>query len=133
MRLVSLTTGLLMEAASFVTSVSGFGFIQPNYVAIGFLMGIVFIFAEFNFLDEGPGGSLGVVAFGVFAYLYGIFTNVLGFWIGGGGGLVQDNPMRFVLCLVIGFVLEVFAEPAIMKGLGMTPTSVLDVMVNHGK
>ena len=133
MRLVSLIIGLLMEAASFFTSVSGFGFIMPNYVAVGFLMGIVLILAEFNFLDEGSQGSIGVVSFGLFAYAYGIFTNVLGFWIGGGGGMVQDNPMRFALCVVIGFVLEVFAEPAVMKGLGMTPTSVLDVIVNFGK
>jgi len=82
---------------------------------------------------RGQSGSLGVVSFGVFAYLYGIFTNILGFWLGGGGGMVQDNLMRFALCLVIGFVLEVFAEPAIMKGLGMTPTSLLDVLVNFGK
>ena len=106
---------------------------MPNYVAVGFLMGIVLILAEFNFLDEGSQGSIGVVSFGLFAYAYGIFTNVLGFWIGGGGGMVQDNPMRFALCVVIGFVLEVFAEPAVMKGLGMTPTSVLDVIVNFGK
>lgn len=125
LRILSIAAGVVMLFLSVLFSANGLGFTSDNRfaVAVGWLIGITFTIIEFVFNEEGVNHSMMIVIMGVFCYIYGVTTNVLGLFAWSGAAnmdaivtMVSDNPLKAIIPILLGFIFELGAEPLILWG-----------------
>jgi hypothetical protein len=90
---------------------------MPHYIWMGYALGIAVTVLELVFAEEGMKHTLTISAVGLLAYVYGIFTNIIGIWVAQGSPDPSQNPGVLLFPAILGFFLEVTPEPLILWGL----------------
>jgi len=110
-------------------SKNGFGFSVPAYAWIGYILGVGVTVIELVFNNDGKKHTLTLYAAGVLAYMYGVYTNIVGFWLAQGSPILGDDPLvaagKLALPVGIGLFLEIVPEPLFLWGLGKDGGDVL--------
>ena len=112
-------------------SQDGFGVEIPTMAWMGWLFAAFIIVVEMIWNTEGFHHNPTINMAGMVAYTYGITTNVIGIMHIQGITLdaVWANPLKLGVPLVIGFFLEVVAEPILVWSLvGVSEDDLLSHM-----
>ena len=84
---------------------------------------------ELVFNNDGKKHTLTLFAAGVGAYLYGVYTNIVGFWLAQGSPPLGDDPLvalgRLLLPVGFGLFIEIVPEPLFLWGIGKDGGDVL--------
>jgi hypothetical protein len=123
-KILAILTGLALMFVSMYFSNLGFGFgmDDKNLGTIGVVLAIAITVIElvFNGQLQYNKQNFTIYAIGLFAYLYGISTNVMGFWSAQHvviNSLSDIGTMRAIFGLLLGLFLEIAPEPLIVYGL----------------
>lgn len=100
-------------------SQQGFSLDAPKSQWIGWILAGVVTAVELVFNSRTQKLSLTLITVGILCYLYGVWTNVVGFWS------YQNPGMTFpwlhstaILSWFVGCILEILPEPLLMWGIG---------------
>lgn len=105
---------LVLWGLSIKFSVSGFGAgIDDKEIWIGWLLGFSITVIQLVWNGIKGRANLTLWVLGLSAYLYGIYTNVMGImvWRGDTFQTLSDNPLVIVFPLILGLFLEIAPEP----------------------
>lgn len=140
LRTLSLLAGIVFLFLSIMFSANGLGFSVENRFAvlIGWIIGITFTVVEFVFNEEGvKHTSIMIILMGIFCYIYGIYTNIVGLLAWSGipdidamATTVEQNPLKLVIPIVLALIFELGAEPLILWGLTGTGKDFLNGIMN---
>lgn len=110
-------------------SKNGFGFNVPNLAWIGYVLGVGVTIIELVFNNDGKKHTLTLFIAGILAYLYGVYTNVVGFWLAQGSPPLGDDPLfalgKLLLPIGFGLFIEIVPEPLFLWGIGKDGGDVL--------
>ena len=109
---------LICWVLSVYFSYLGFGVNNTQLLWIGWIMALVVTIVELAFNTPMHKLPLTLAVIGIICYIYGIYTNITGFWS-------LQNPgvpfvwfqMQSLMPIIIGFVMEVLPEPLFMWGM----------------
>lgn len=116
-RIFSVITAISLWFLSLRFSVEGFSIQVPNLVWAGWVLGLAITVIELIFTSQGRGKNSTLIVLGIFAYAYGIWSNVVGIYASRGAtsdGLINTNMLFSV---ILGIVLEIAPEPLFLWGL----------------
>jgi hypothetical protein len=117
LRWIAAATAIGMWALSVKFSKDGFNFTVPDMAWAGTLLALFVTAIQLVWNKEGANGNLTLMAVGVAAYLYGIYTNVMGIMSAQGLTDVSSQPLSMVFPLILGIFLEITPEPLLVWGL----------------
>lgn len=127
LRILALASGVIFLFLSIMFSANGLGFAVENKFAmlVGWVIGITFTVVEFVFNEEGTKhNSIMIIMMGIFCYIYGIYTNIVGLFAWSGIpnydallATIEQNPLKLFLPLILSLIFELGAEPLILWGL----------------
>lgn len=117
-KIAAIITAIALWWLSIRFSVAGFNIQVPDLVWAGWVLGIAVTVIELIFTSENRGRNKTLVALGILAYAYGIWSNAVGIYAARGGG--EGLNVVLVTSLGLGLLLEIAPEPlfiwAIMGG-----------------
>lgn len=117
LRWIAAATAIGMWALSVKFSKDGFDFTVPDMAWAGTLLALFVTAIQLVWNKEGANGNLTLMAVGVAAYLYGIYTNVTGIMAAQGITDITSQPMSMLFPLILGIFLEITPEPLLVWGL----------------
>ncbi len=103
--------GILMLAASIVFSREGFGFEDGQYWWVGWVMALAATGSQFMITSKYTELNLGIVALGLTAYAYSMYTNILGI-------LDLQEVVNKPLAVGAGIFLDIYPEMALAWAMG---------------
>jgi hypothetical protein len=127
---LAIVMGAAAWAVSIYFSQAGFRLTEPNAAWIGWFLGFFITTLElvFNGKEEK---SMTLYAAGLLCYLYGIWTNVIGFYA------FQHPDTAFVplsqtalMSWFVGLILEILPEPLFVWGMGELGEGIADRVLN---
>ncbi len=119
-RWVSIIISLVLLLLSIKFSIAGFGDgVNQKDQWIGIVLAITVNGIELVWNGMGSKTNLTLWAAGMLAYLYGIYTNVVGifFWQGHNFEQGMAQPWLFIFPIIVGLFLEIVPEPLFIWGL----------------
>jgi hypothetical protein len=122
-KILAFVTSMLLVGISIWFSQKGFGAEATGYIWLGWLLGGVVTVIELVFNTSIKKLSITLIAGGVLAYSYGMYTNVIGIHEILGGSWVFN--------VVIGLFIEVIPEPLFAWSIGVYDGG--DVLGNIGE
>lgn len=96
----------------------GFSLDAPNSQWLGWVLAGIITVVELVFNSKTQKLSLTLIGVGILCYLYGIWTNVTGFWAYQNPGIAFHFSQESILSVFVGIILEVLPEPLFMWGIG---------------
>jgi hypothetical protein len=99
------------------------GFSVGNTVMlwVGWVLAAIVTIVELVFNSPTQKLSITLIVVGVLCYIYGIWTNVTGFWeIQHPGSEFMAMSSKSLLSWFVGFIMEVLPEPLFMWGIAAT-------------
>lgn len=100
-------------------SANGFSFSLPQYIWVGYGLGLSGTVLELMFNEKSTGNSLVLRALGILAYIFGVSTNLLGVWLAQGQPNYLFNPMPGIVNMSLSLIIEVGPEPMLLWALGI--------------
>lgn len=100
-------------------SANGFSFSLPQYILVGYGLGLSGTVLELMFNEKSTGNSLVLRALGVLAYIFGCSTNLVGVWLAQGQPNYLINPMPGIVNLSLSLIIEIGPEPMLLWALGI--------------
>ena len=86
---------------------------------LGWILAIVVTIVELVFNSKTQRLSLTLIAAGVVCYIYGLYTNMIGFWEYQHPGVPFIwNNSKSIISIFVGTLLEILPEPLFMWGIG---------------
>lgn len=113
-RILAGVVALVLWGLSIKFSVSGFGAgIDDKEIWIGWLLGFSITVIQLVWNGIKNRANLTLWVLGLSAYLYGIYTNVMGImvWRGDTFQTLAENPLVIIFPLILGLFLEIAPEP----------------------
>jgi len=117
LRVLSVIVAATLWLISITFSVDGFNFQVTDMVWAGWFMGIAITAIELIWNKQGANTNMTIVLIGVFAYLYGVVTNIMGVLAAQSVTNLSANPIGAVFAGILGFFLEIAPEPLFVWGL----------------
>jgi len=117
LRVLSVVVAATLWLISITFSVDGFNFQVADMAWAGWFMGIAITAIELIWNKQGANSNMTILLIGVFAYLYGVITNVMGVLTAQNVVDIGANPMGAVFAGIVGFFLEIAPEPLFVWGL----------------
>lgn len=120
-RLCAALVAVGLWVASMQFSYSGFGISTDNQASLawlGIVLAIAITVIELVFNTDIHQLNLTLFASGIIAYVYGISTNILGFYSARGGTLDSVSIQNMWFPALVGLFLEVVPEPLFIWGIG---------------
>jgi hypothetical protein len=117
LRWIAAATAIGMWFLSVKFSTDGFNFVVPDMAWAGVMLALFVTAIELVWNKEGANGNLTLMAVGVAAYIYGIYTNVTGIMAAQGITDVMSDPVKILFPLILGVFLEITPEPLLVWGL----------------
>lgn len=118
-RIGSIIVAIALWFLSLRFSVQGFSIQVPEMVWAGWILGFAVTVIELIFTSENRGRNVTLTALGIFAYTYGVWSNVVGIYASRGatpdGATILNTNMIF--SVILGLILEVAPEPLFLWGL----------------
>ena len=118
---LAIGTAILLWMASCQFSYAGFNVNAPDAAWLGWILAISITVIELVFNEDIRKLNMTLFACGILAYVYGVYTNVIGFFFSVQGGTwesLKTNPMSVVFACILGFFIEVIPEALFVWGLG---------------
>jgi hypothetical protein len=110
-RLFSMLTAFAMWGVSSFFSEQGFAFKYASFWWLGAILAVAIIIIEMVWNEEGMNHGVTIIVAGIFAYSYGILTNIVGLMVAQGiTNLSQADPLSMVLSVLLGIMLEIVPE-----------------------
>jgi hypothetical protein len=113
-RILAGVVALVLWGLSIKFSVSGFGAgIDDKEIWIGWLLGFSITVIQLVWNGIKGRANLTLWVLGLSAYLYGIYTNIMGImvWRGDTFETLANNPFILVFPIILGLFLEIAPEP----------------------
>lgn len=109
--------GYLVLLVSFKFSADGFGFQTNDSLFIGWILAFAVTTSQFIFNTSVKRLNPTIVAIGILAYTYSIWTNIMGFYVYRGHEvIVWDLSVNTVISIFGGAFVDVFPEMALAWG-----------------
>lgn len=111
-------SAILAWIVSVYFSYEGFKFQNESVLWVGYLLAFLVTCGEFIFNTEIKSLSLTLVLIGLVCYVYGVYSNVVGFWsIQYPDQLFVWNSSQSVMSWFVGAILEIYPEAAFAWGM----------------
>jgi len=117
LRVVSVIVASTLWLISITFSVDGFNFQVADMAWAGWFMGFAITAIELIWNKQGANTNMTIILIGVFAYLYGVVTNIMGVLDAQSVTEITTNPMGAIFAGILGFFLEISPEPLFVWGL----------------
>lgn len=112
----ALLAALTLWCISIAFNVDGFNFIIPERVWMGWVLGIVITIIELVWNSMKMETNLTLMVLGVMAYLYGMYTNIMGIMVATGQTtLAMDWGTAGII--LFGILIEIAPEPLMVWAL----------------
>lgn len=118
LRILSTLVAFSLWMVSMNFSINGFGIQIPEYAWVGLVLGFSVTIIELIWNKQGSDTNLTIMFVGVLAYIYGIYTNMIGISDAQGlSGSITDNLGSTVFAFILAVVLEITPEPLFVWGI----------------
>lgn len=119
-KVLAVIVAISLWLASMNFSYSGFNFNVSDMAWLGWILALSVTVIELVFNTDIQKLNLTLFVAGILAYLYGIYTNVLGIFATQGGtwNQLQQHPETLIFPLLVGIFVEVVPEPLFVWGIG---------------
>ena len=118
LRIMGVFVALALWVVSMTFSISGFNINLPEYAWVGFILGMSVTIIELIWNKQGANTNLTLMLVGILAYIYGVYTNVIGIMAAQGlDGGIMNNMGASLFAFVLAIVLEITPEPLFVWGL----------------
>lgn len=113
-RLLAVAAAIALWILSIQFSVAGFAIKVPDLVWAGWVLGMAVTVIELIFTSENRGRNLTLTFLGIGAYVYGIWSNIVGISDSRG---VDGFGVALVFSIILGLILEIAPEPLFLWGV----------------
>jgi hypothetical protein len=117
LRFLAVLVAVVMWIVSVQFSMDGFNFNVKDLSWVGLVLALSITAIELIWNKGGMTAGLTLLVAGILAYMYGIWTNIIGILTAQGIAGVPENPMSLIFPIILGFFLEVTPEPLLVWGL----------------
>jgi hypothetical protein len=116
---LAVAAAMVAWAVSVMFSQVGFGISSPKVTWLGWILAGIVTVVELVFNTSTKKLSMTLVVTGILCYVYGVWTNITGFWeFQHPGELFTFFSSVSVLPIILGSILEILPEPLFMWGIG---------------
>lgn len=128
-RIASVLVAIALWYLSIRFSVAGFSIKVPDLVWAGWVLGMAVTVIELIFTSENRGRNLTLTFLGVGAYVYGVWSNIIGINASRG---VEGLSVGLIFGIVLGLILEIAPEPLFLWGILGGDTAEGDIVSTLG-
>lgn len=128
-RIASVIVAIALWYLSIRFSVAGFSIKVPDLVWAGWVLGMAVTVIELIFTSENRGRNLTLTFLGVGAYVYGVWSNIIGINASRG---VEGLSVGLIFGIVLGLILEIAPEPLFLWGILGGDTAEGDIVSTLG-
>jgi hypothetical protein len=114
LRIVAAVIAMMLWTISVYFSQDGFSIAVPNLAWVGWVLALCVTGIEMIWNSEGFSHNITILVVGIAAYVYGIWTNVIGVLGAQGNELSFSNLEHLIFPVILGIFLEITPEPLLV-------------------